>query len=528
MFRIRLRSRHQLIVQVESKEVILAERERGLTVVSLEGDALSGFEHATLDLVQGDAVGGGQVTLGDGDLGAQREGTQVAVALARLDSRLVGLVDRQIGIVRQRDGQGVLEVLRVVGELAIDLLRHREALAREGIRGRTETHRHRDGRKLLAGHIELHGAGELTDDASGTLGTLNASRNLDDRRLVRGDLREGHGQLLGRALDRRSSAEGIIRGVLAQALTLGRGRIDDDEGVLLDVVDHRVAVVAPARAGGSLVDDRRTGHCGIASGQDHSLHDGLVLIAILAVAQADPAFLDGAGFAGVAHDHVDVARKHLVADLHLELLVGGAGVLNHGARRHGTCPLGSRVSVLVEDDVDNAISTPRAAADDNAGRGTNIKGTLGGGARDRLARVHLVDGRVVSEEVTGLDGAVDLPRQLNASIPHVRDCLRFRTLGIDQLQVIPVQVNLVVDVGRGGRAHRRRGQRRAGRQQLQSINEAQYQSESYNTCAKPSVLQRNHKILPSMGMRRCRLMPIAIAYLCDRIDHQRISRKLFK
>ena len=72
MFRIRLRSRHQLIVQVESKEVILAERERGLTVVSLEGDALSGFEHATLDLVQGDAVGGGQVTLGDGDLGAQR------------------------------------------------------------------------------------------------------------------------------------------------------------------------------------------------------------------------------------------------------------------------------------------------------------------------------------------------------------------------------------------------------------------------------------------------------------------------
>ena len=222
--------------------MILAERERGLTVVSLEGDALSGFEHATLDLVQGDAVGGGQVTLGDGDLGAQREGTQMAVALARLDSRLVGLVDRQIGIVLQRDGQGVLEVLRVVGELAIDLLRHREALAREGIRGRTETHRHRDGRKLLAGHIELHGAGELTDDASGTLGTLNASRNLDDRRLVRGDLREGHGQLLGRALDRRSSAEGIIRGVLAQALTLGRGRIDDDEGVLLDVVDHRVAV----------------------------------------------------------------------------------------------------------------------------------------------------------------------------------------------------------------------------------------------------------------------------------------------
>ena len=411
--------------------MILAERERGLTVVSLEGDALSGIEHATLDLVQGDAVGGGQVTLGDGDLGAQREGTRVAVALARLDSRLVGLVDRRIGIVLQRDGQGVLEVLRVFGELAIDLLRHREALAREGIRGRTETHRHRDGRKLLAGHIELHGVGELTDDASGTLGPLNASRILDDRRLVRGDRREGHGQLLGRALDRRSSAEGIIRGVLAQALTLGRGRIDDDEGVLLAVVDHRVAVVAPVRAGGNLVDDRRTGHCGIASGQDHSLHDGLVLIAILAVAQADPAFLDGAGFAG--------------------------------------------------------------------------------GAQDRLARVHLGDGRVVSEEVTGLDGAVDLPRQLNASIPHVRDCLRFRTLGIDQLQVIPVQVNLVVDVGRGGRARKRRGQRRAGRQQLQSINEAQYQSESYNKCAKPSVLRRNHKILPSMGMRRCRLMPIVIA-----------------
>ena len=490
--------------------MILAERERGLTVVSLEGDTLSGIEHATLGLVPGDAVGGGQVTLGDGDLGAQRESTRVAVGLASLDGRLVGLVNRRIGVVLQRDVQGVLEVLRVFGELAIDLLRHREALVRESIRNRTETHHLRDGRDLLAGHVELHGVGELTDNVSGTLGALDASRNLDDRRLVRGDLREGYSQLLGRALDRRTSAEGTLRGVLAEALTLGRGRIDDDEGVLLDVVDHRVAVVAPVFAGGNLVDDRRTGHGGIAGGQDHSPHDGLVLIAILAVVQADPAFLDGAGFAGGAHDHVDLAREHLIADLHLELVVGGAGVLNHGARRHGTRPLGGRVRILVENDGHDTVGTPRAAADDNAGRRTNVKGTLGGGAQDRLTRVCLGDGRVIGEEVAGLDGAVGLPRQLDANIPQVRDCLRFCTLWIDQLQVVPVEINLVVDVRRGGGACKRRGRRRAGRQQLQSTKEAQYQSESYKKCAKSTALQRNHKILLSMGMRRFRLKHIII------------------
>ena len=180
--------------------------------------------------------------------------------------------------------------------------------------------------------------------------------------------------------------------------------------MLLDVVDHRVAVVAPVFAGGNLVDDRRTGHGGIAGGQDHSPHDGLVLIAILAVVQADPAFLGGAGFAGGAHDHVDLAREHLVADLHLELVVGGAGVLNRGARRHGTRPLGGRVRILVEDDGDNAIGTPRAAADDDTGRGTDVEGTLDVGAQDRLTRLCLGDGRVVGEEVTSLDGAVGLPR----------------------------------------------------------------------------------------------------------------------
>ena len=490
--------------------MILAELEGRLAVVGLEGDALRGIEHAALGLVPGHAIGCREVTLGDGHLGAQREGARVAVALTRLDGRLVGLIDRRIGVVLQRDVEGVLEVLRIVGELAVDLLRHGEGLVRESIRNRTKTHHLRDGGNLLAGHVELHGVGELSDDVGGALGPLNASRELDDRRLVRGDLGEGHGQLLGRALDRRTSTKGTLRGILAQALALGRGRIDDDEGVRLDVVVHRLAVVAPVFAVGNLVNNRRSGHCGIAGGQDHSPHDGLVLIAILAVAQADPAFLDGAGFTGGAHDHVDLARDHLVADLHHEVLVGGAGVLNHGARRHGTRPLGGRVGVLVEDDGHDTVGPPRATADDDAGRGTDVEGTLGGGAQDRLTRLCLGDGRVVGEEVAGLDSTVRLPRQLHADIPQVRDCLRFRTLRIDQLQVVPVEINLVVNVRRGGGACKRRSRRRAGRQQLQSTKEAQYQSESYKKCAKPTALQRNHKKLLSMGMRRFRLKHIII------------------
>ena len=452
--------------------MILTELEGRLTVVGLEGDALRSIEHAALSLIPGHAIGCREVTLGDGHLGAQREGARVAVALTRLDGRLVGLIDRRIGVVLQRDVEGVLEVLRVVGELAVNLLRHGEALVRNSIRDRTETHHLRDRRNLLAGHVELHGVGELADDVSGALGALDASRNLNNRRLVRGDLREGHGQLLGRALDRRTSTEGTLRGVLAQALTLGRGRIDNDKGVLLDVVGHRGAVVAPVFAGGNLVDDRRAGHGRITGGKNHAPHDGLVLIAILAVAQANPAFLDGTGFTGGAHDHVDLARDHLVANLHHEVLVGGAGVLNHGARRHGARPLGGRVGVLVEDDGHDTVGPPRATADDDAGRGPNIEGTLSGGAQDRLTRVRLGDGRVVGEEVAGLDSTVRLPRQLDADVPQVRDCLRFRTLRIDQLQVVPVEINLVVDVRRGGRARKRRGRRRAGRQQLQSAKEA--------------------------------------------------------
>ena len=343
----------------------------------------------------------------------------------------------------------------------------------KGIRRRTKTHHLRDGGDLLAGHVELHGVGELTNDVSGTLGPLDASRNLDDRRLVRGDLGEGHGQLLGRALDLRTSTEGTIRGVLAQALALRRGRIDDDEGVRLDVVRHRGAVVAPFFTGGNLVNDRRILHGLITGRQDNTPHDGLVLIAILTVVQANPALLDSASFTGGAHDHIDLARNHLVAHLHHEVLVGGAGVLNRGARRHGARPLGGRVGVLVEDDGDDTVGPPGAAADDNAGCGTDVKGTLGCGAQDHLTRVCLGHGRVVGEEVAGLHSTVRLPRQFDADVPQVRDCLRFCTLGIDQLQVIPVKVNLVVDVRRGGGARERRGRCRAGRQQLQSAKKAQ-------------------------------------------------------
>ena len=287
--------------------MILAELEGRLAVVGLEGHALRGIEHAALGLVPGHAIGCREVTLRDGHLGAQGKGARVAVALTGLDGRLVGLIDRRIGVVLQRDVEDVLEVLRVVGELAVDLLGHRERLVRKGIRRRTKTHHLRDGGNLLAGHVELHGVGELSDDVSGALGPLDTSRELDDRRLVSGDLGEGHGQLLGRALDRRTSTEGTLRGVLAQALALGRGRIDDDKGVRLDVVGHRRAVVAPFFAFGNLVDDRCTSNSGITGGQDHAPHDGLVLITILAVVQANPALLDSASFTGGAHNHIDLA-----------------------------------------------------------------------------------------------------------------------------------------------------------------------------------------------------------------------------
>ena len=63
-------------------------------------------------------------------------------------------------------------------------------------------------------------------------------------------------------------------------------------------------------------------------------------------------------------------------------------------------------------------------------------------------------------------------RRLSALLVAFALVLSF--FGALQLQIIPVEVNLVVDVRRGCGTRKRRGRRRAGRQQLQSTKEAQH------------------------------------------------------
>ena len=432
--------------------MILTQREGSLTVVCLECDTLSGIEHATLGLVPGDAVGRGKVTLRDGHLGAQGKGSGVAVALTSLDGRLVGLVNRRIGVILQRGVERVLEVLRVFGELAVNLLGHRECLVRVRVGGRTKTHHLRDGGNLLAGHVEFHGVGELTDDVGGALGALDASRNLDDRRLVRRNLREGHSQLLGRALDRRTSAEGTLRGVLAQALTLGRGRIDNDEGVLLDVVDHGLAGVAPFFAGGNLVDNRRASYGGIASRQDHTPDDGLVLIAIFVLTEGQPAVLLVARNTGGAAQHVDFAID-LLAQLDRVLLTAGTGVAGQTVGGHMAIPLRGGLDLLVEDDGHHAVSSQGAATNDDTVVGDDLKLPGNVRAQDALPRRNVDDRGVVGEVVAGLYAAVGLPRQLNAEVPPVAHSRGLTTGVVDELSVVPIQGDLVAHIrGRLGAA----------------------------------------------------------------------------
>ena len=148
--------------------------------------------------------------------------------------------------------------------------------------------------------------------------------------------------------------------------------------------------------------------------------------------------------------------------------------MNHRTRRDGTRPFGSRVGILIKDNGDDTVGPPRATADDNTVGRSNIEGTFSGRAQDRLAGSGLGDGRVVGEEVASLDGSLRLPGKLHTEVPQICDRLSLGPLGIHQLQIVPVEINLVVDVRRGGGARKRGRRRGTGRQQLQSSKETQY------------------------------------------------------
>ena len=129
--------------------------------------------------------------------------------------------------------------------------------------------------------------------------------------------------------------------------------------MVLRVLVHDIAVEVPVGARGDLVNDRSAGHGRIASREDDAPHDGLILVTVFAVVQSEPAFLGIAGLTSRLHDHIERACQYLVADLNLEVLLRGSGIANHCARRDGTGPLRSRVGILVKDNGDNAVGSPR-------------------------------------------------------------------------------------------------------------------------------------------------------------------------
>ena len=253
--RSRSRSRSQRVRQGQRVDILVAQREGRLAIVGGQHDSVSRLKDAALSVVPRDLGGRGQITLGDGHLGAQGQRRGVRVGFASLDGHLEGLVDRRVGGVRQSDLERVVEALRFVGQLALHLLGHREGLVSVGVSACAVPQHLRDRVDRFARDVVRDGVGELADDVAGALGPLDAGGQHNDGRLVGGDLAELHGHLGGRALDLGGVAERTVRGVLVAAQTLGSRRVRDDEGVGLRVVLDRVAVEAPARTGGGLVDD---------------------------------------------------------------------------------------------------------------------------------------------------------------------------------------------------------------------------------------------------------------------------------
>ena len=333
----------------------------------------------------------------------------------------------------------------------------------EGVRHRAKTRNLGNRRNILTRNSEVDRISELTGHICRALSTLNTARDLNDRGLVSRDRREVDRDLLRGARNCGACAKGAVRRVLALTLTLGSGRINDDEGVLLDVVGHCRAVKGPVLTCRNLVNNRSSGHGLLPGGEDDTPHDGLILVTVLTVVQSEPAFLGIARLTSRLHDHIERACQYLVADLNLEVLLRGSGIANHCARRDGTGPLRSRVGILVKDNGDNAVGSPRTASDDDTVCRANVEGAFSGGSQDRLAATGLGDGRVVGEEVTGLDGPLRLPRKLHSEIPQISNRLGLTPLGVDQLHVVPVEINLVIDVRRRGGACECRSGRSAGR-----------------------------------------------------------------
>ena len=357
----------------------------------------------------------------------------------------------------------------------------------------------RDGLDRLTGDGVVHGVREFASDVAGPLGALDARRQHDDGRLVGGDLRELDGDLRGGALDLGGVAERTVRGVLVAAQTLGGRRVGDDEGVGLRVLVDRVAVEAPARTGRGLVDDRGSSDGRVTGGQDHSPHDGLVLVAVLRVGQVQPAVLLVARLAGGAAGHVQGAG-HLTADDHLVGFAAGAGVAGQAVRRHRAVPLCGGFDLLVENDGHGAVGRPGTAADNDVVVGDDVEATRDRRAKHRLPGRGFDDGSVVGEVVTGLNTPLRLPRELDAQVPPVADRVDLVSGVIDQLSLIPVQRDLIAHVGHcsgAGRGVRMRGNLRG--KNLRETQKTQYQYEGSKKCTDVTALRGDHRKLLSTG-----------------------------
>ena len=311
----------------------------------------------------------------------------------------------------------------------------------------------RDRVDRFAGDVVRDGVGELTDDVAGALGPLDAGGQHNDGRLVGGDLAELHGHLGGRALDLSGVAERTVRGVLVAAQPLGGRRVRDDEGVGLRVVLDRVAVEAPARTGGGLVNDGGTGHGRVACRQNDAPHDGLVLVTIFRVGQVEPAVLLVTGLAGGAASHLEVA-SNLATDLDDVGFAARAGVVSQAVRGDRSVPLRGGLHLVIEDNGDGTVSGPGTAADRDVVVRDDVEGARDVRAQNGLAG-RLVDRvRVVGEVVTSLDTPLGLPGQLDAEVPPVAHRMNFMSRVVNQLNVLPIQRDLVAHVSKRRRARR--------------------------------------------------------------------------
>ena len=479
--------------------MVITQCETRLSVISCQRDAIGGLKHTTLRIIPGDLGSLGQVTLGHGHLGARRQWHRVGVGFASLDGCLEGLVHRRISGVLQRDLQRVVEVLRGLRQVTLNLLGHRERLVSVGVGDRTVTQHLRNRVYLFTGDVVGHGVRKLSSNITGSLSTLNAGRQQDDRRLIGGDLTERDRHLGGRALDLSSRTECAIGRVLVTAQALRGGRVGHEVGVSPRVLIDRVAVKAPAGVGGCLVDNGCTRHSRITRRQHDAPHDGFVLIAILRIGQVNPTVLLVAGFTGGTTRHLEITRD-LSTDLDDVGLAPGAGIAGQPMRRDRAVPLRSGLDLVIKDDGHRPISGPGSAADGDIVVGVHRKGTRNVRAQNGLARRPIDDIRVVGEIVTGLHASLGLPRKFHSQIPPVPHGVNLMSRMINELSLVPVQCDLVAHIRHRCWTGRRVGVCRERRgDDLCDAKETQYQCTYGKKGTKVTVLQRNHRKLLSTG-----------------------------